>query len=58
MAVALDFHHYEIVFLDVKFDTKVSVTDFDKMPSIIEAGQFAVNKAKSEILYAVNSFEG
>jgi hypothetical protein len=57
MALALDFHHYEIIFLDVKFDTKIGVTDFEKMPTILEAGRIAVDKIKSEIEYAINNFE-
>jgi NTE family protein len=57
MALALDFHHYEIIFLDVKFDTKISVTDFEKMPIILEAGRVAVDKIKAEIEYAINNYE-
>jgi len=56
ISMAIDFHHYEIIFLNVTFDKRIEVTDSESMDDIIEAGRRAVHAKKEEILNTVQHF--
>lgn len=55
-AMAVDIHHYEIIFINVVFDRIIGLKSVHRIPEILEAGDNAVNEKKQEILAAIENF--
>lgn len=55
-ALSVMLHHYEIVFVKVRFEKYLHIWDFKEMPYIFEAGEAATNKYGGEILNAIGSY--
>ena len=56
VALSIDLHHYEIVYVKVRFEKYIYIWDVDAFDRILEAGRQAVAEKKSEILAAVRGF--
>lgn len=56
MALSVDLHHHEIVFINVVFDKFISLRSTRRIPEILEKGEYAVNSKKEEILAAIENF--
>ncbi len=56
VALSVDMHHYEIVFVNVVFDKFISLRSSRRIPEILEKGEKAVELKKDEILTAIESF--
>jgi NTE family protein len=56
VSMAVEFHHYEIIFLNVTFDKRIAVTDSKSMADIVDAGRRAVDAKKDEILKTIQHF--
>lgn len=56
MLLAIEMHHYEIIPMEVQFDHAISLRAVNELPSILAAGEEAVNHNKQEILAAINNF--
>jgi NTE family protein len=57
IALAVDLHHHEIIFVNVTFDRYVGLKATHRIPQILEAGEKAVEEKKEEILKAIKSFK-
>jgi len=51
MALSLDLHRAEIVYMKVEFEKFISFWEIEKFPSILEAGEKAVAKIRDEFLF-------
>ncbi len=56
VALSVDMHHHEIVFINVIFDNFISLRSTRRIPEILGNGQQAVEAKKDEINLAINSF--
>ena len=56
MALSVDLHHHEIVFINVVFDKYISLRSTRRIPEILEKGKLAVESKKEEILAAIKNF--
>lgn len=56
LALSIDLHHHEIIFINVVFDKHLSLKSVDLIPEIIQAGQDALDEKKDEILTAIKCF--
>lgn len=56
LALSVDLHHHEIVFINVVFDRYISLRSTRRIPEILEKGTQAVQEKKEEILAAINHF--
>lgn len=56
MVLSIEFHHHEIVIIEVNFDHTINPWDVHELPAIIEAGEKAVEENKDVILGAVSNF--
>jgi len=56
LALSVDLHHHEIVFINVVFDKFISLRSTRRIPEILEKGKQAVDSKKDEILAAINNF--
>ncbi len=56
MALSVDIHHHEIIFINVVFDRYIGLRATHRIPEILEAGEKAVEEKKEEILAAIKSF--
>ena len=57
LAMSIDLHHHEIIFINVPFKKSISLGDASQLPAIVEAGHKSVERHANEILEAVNNFE-
>jgi len=56
MALSVDLHHHEIVFINVVFDKFISLRSTRRIPEILELGKKAVGQKKDEIIAAIKNF--
>ena len=56
VAMSVDLHHHEIVFINVVFDKFISLRSTRRIPEILEKGEQAVDSKKEEILEAIKNF--
>lgn len=56
MFLSIEMHHYEIIMIEVEFDHAISLRAVEELPSILAAGEQAVNQSKDEILTAIQNF--
>ena len=56
ISLSIDLHHYEIVIINISFDKYIQIWDVQEIPTILEAGEKAVDQKKEEILSVVRSF--
>jgi len=56
VALSVDMHHHEIVFINVIFDKFISLRSTRRIPEILEKGEQAVELKKEEILAAIENF--
>jgi len=56
--LAIDFHHHEIVFVNIIFDRIIEMWEVDQIPAILEKGHQTVTVKQEEILSVINSFSG
>ncbi|RPH99212.1 MAG: patatin-like phospholipase family protein [Calditrichaeota bacterium] len=57
LALSVDLHHHEIIFINVVFDKHLGFKSVENIPAIIEIGQQAVDAKKEEILAAINNYK-
>ena len=57
LLLAIDLHHFEIVVVEVPFDTPISMSDPVQIPKLLDLGRKAIEKNKVEIIHAVNNFQ-
>jgi NTE family protein len=50
ISLSIDLHHSEMVVINVPFEKYIQIWDIDEVPSILQAGQRAVDDKKDEIL--------
>lgn len=55
-SLAVDIHHYEIIFMEVDFGAPVSMWETKAIPIVYEKGKIAVEKAKQQIIEAIELF--
>jgi len=56
LALSVDLHHHEIIFVNVVFDKMIGLKSVDSIPDIIGLGEEALNEKKDEILAAISNF--
>ncbi len=56
VALSVDMHHHEIVFVNVVFDKFISLRSSKRVPEILDSGRKAVESKKDEILEAIKNF--
>lgn len=56
-AMAINMHHYEIIFINVVFDRIIGLKAIHRIPEILETGDRAVHEKKEEILAAIENFK-
>ena len=56
VALSVDLHHHEIIFINVVFDRFLSLRSVRRIPEILEAGRKAVDEKKEEILAAIENY--
>lgn len=56
VALSVDMHHYELVFVNVVFDKFIGLRSDHRIPEVLEAGERAVAEKKDEILAAIEGF--
>jgi NTE family protein len=52
MALSIDLHHAEIIYMKVEFEKYISFWEIEKFPFILDAGKKALDKIKDEFLLA------
>lgn len=55
-SMAVDLHHYEIIFVNVVFDRIIGLKSVHRIPEIMETGKKAVHEKKDEILSALENY--
>jgi NTE family protein len=50
MALSLDLHHFDIIYMKVEFEKTITFWEIDKLPQILEAGEKALEKIRNEFL--------
>ncbi len=50
MALSIDLHHSEIIYMKVEFERFISFWEIEKFPEILAAGEKALDKIKDELL--------
>lgn len=56
LALSVNIHHHEIIFINVVYDRFLGLRSTRRIPEILEAGAKAVADKKEEILSAIESF--
>jgi len=56
VALSVDMHHHEIVFINVVFDKFISLRSTRRIPEILEKGEQTVEMKKDEILAAIENY--
>ena len=56
VALSVDIHHYELIFVNVVFDKFIGLRAVHRIPEVLEAGEKAVAAKKDEILEAIEGF--
>ncbi len=56
MTLSVMLHHYEIIYLKVRFEKYLQIWDFHALDQIYAAGQAAVDEHKQEILDVIRGF--
>ena len=56
LSLAIDLHHYEIIVVNIPFDTPVSMSDPKQIPQLVEIGRKAIDRKKTEILNTIKNF--
>lgn len=56
-SLALDLHHYEIIFISVPYDISISLRDFEAFPYIYDKGKEVVASVKNRIIEAIEQFQ-
>ena len=56
VALSVDIHHHEIIFINVVFDKFISLRSTRRIPEILEKGEQAVAPKQEEILAAIKNF--
>jgi NTE family protein len=56
LALAVNLHHHEIIFINVVFDKRLGFKSVDSIPAILAAGQDALENKKEDILSAIRDF--
>jgi NTE family protein len=56
VALSVDMHHYELIFINVVFDKFIGLRSVHRIPEILEAGEKAVAAKKDAILAAIEGF--
>ena len=57
MTLSVILHHYEIVYVKVRFDKYLQIWDFSELSRIYAAGQAALERHRGEILDAIRNFK-
>jgi NTE family protein len=57
LALAIDFHHYEMIVVNVQFNEEVMYNDYSKIDYAIQLGKKAMEEHIEEILYAIEHFK-
>lgn len=55
-ALAVDIHHYEIIFIEVNYGGLINLWDTTALPEVYKRGKIAVDSAKSAIISAIEEF--
>ena len=55
-SLALDLHHYEIIFSEVEFDSPVAMWDTEAIPTVSRQGKKTVEAIKDQITQAIELF--
>lgn len=56
--LAISLHHHEIINVTVTFTKNIHPWNVQSLPTIIEAGEAAVEQKKPEIIHAIETFQG
>lgn len=56
ISLSIDLHHHEIVIINVPFEKYIQIWDVDEVPTILDAGQKAVDQKKEEIFSLIKKF--
>ncbi len=56
VALSVDVHHHEIIFINVVFDKFISMRSTRRIPEILERGEQVVASKQEEILAAIKNF--
>ncbi len=56
MALSIDLHNAEVIYMKVEFDNFISFWEVEKFPEILEAGEKALAKIHDELLCVFKSF--
>lgn len=56
MALSIDLHHSEVIYMKVEFEKFISFWEIEKFPQILEAGEKALGKIKDEFMCLYNTF--
>ena len=51
MAISIDLHNSEIIYMKVEFDKTINFWEIEKFPMILEAGEKALEKIRDELLF-------
>ncbi len=56
ISLSIDLHHHEIVIINIPFEKYIQIWDVQEIPTILDAGQKAVDQNKEDILSVIRSF--
>jgi NTE family protein len=57
LALSVNLHHHEIIFINTVFDKHFGLRDVTSIPAIIQAGQDSLDCKKGDILEAITNFQ-